>query len=97
MPHFYQALILEQLGRPGEAQGSLRRALYLDRRFVLAHYHLGLLLQRGSRPQAARQYFENVLDLLAGLHDGHVFEHGDNIRAADLRALAEMNLEGLCG
>jgi chemotaxis protein methyltransferase CheR len=94
-PHFYQALILEQLGRCDEAERSLRRVLYLDRRFVLAHYHLGLLLQRSGRPPAARQYFENALDLLAGLHDGHVFEHGDSIRAADLRVLAEMNLEGL--
>jgi chemotaxis protein methyltransferase CheR len=95
LPHFYQALILEQLGRSDEAERSLRRTLYLDRRLVLAHYHLGLLLQRGGRYPAARQYFENTLALLAVSEDGHAFEHGDGIRVAELRALAEMNLEDL--
>lgn len=95
LPHFYLALILEQLGRCDEAESSLRRSLYLDRRFVLAHYHLGLLLQRGGRRQAARQHFENTLALLAGFDGGFVFEHGDGMRAADLRELTELNLEGL--
>ena len=95
-PHFYHALILEQMGRLDEAERSLRRAVYLDRRFVLAHYHLGLLLRRdGGQPRAARQSFGNVLALLAGMDDAHMFEHGDGILAADLRALTEMNLEGL--
>ena len=95
IPHFYLALILEQLGRFGEAEKSLRRSVYLDRKFVLAHYHLGLLLVRGGQQRAARQCFANALTLLAGLHETYVFDHGDGICAADLRDLTEMNLEGL--
>jgi chemotaxis protein methyltransferase CheR len=95
LPHFYQALILEQLGRLDEAERSLRRSVYLDRKFVLAHYHLGLLLLRGGQQRAARQCFENALTLLAGLQDAYVFDHGDGICAAALRDLAEMNLESL--
>ncbi len=48
--HFYHALILEQMNRHAEAEQSLRRAIYLDRQFIMAHYHLGLFLQnRGDR------------------------------------------------
>lgn len=95
-PHLYQALIFEQMDRLHEAERALRRAVYLNRKFVLAHYHLGLLLRRDStQAQAARQCFENVLTLLAGFPETHRFEHGDGICAADLLNLTEMNLEGL--
>jgi chemotaxis protein methyltransferase CheR len=53
--HFYQALALEQAGRWDEAEQPLRRALYLDRTFTLAHYHLALQAERsGDLPRAAR-------------------------------------------
>ena len=38
---FFHGLIDEQRGKHGEAEDALRRALYLDRHFVLAHYYLG--------------------------------------------------------
>lgn len=44
--HLDRALQQEQAGRPAEAERCLRQAIYLDRHFVLAHYHLGLSLQK---------------------------------------------------
>lgn len=38
--HYLQAVILDEMGRPGEAVAALRRAVYLDRKFVLAHVAL---------------------------------------------------------
>lgn len=90
--HFTMGLILEHLGRASEAEGTLRRAIYLRRDFALAHYHLGICLQQGN-PTQARKAFHNVLRLVQGQPDTETIEHGDGITAADLRDLARMHLE----
>ena len=91
--HLCHGLVLEQLGRHADAEEALRRALYLDRRCVLAHYYLALLLQKGHRPEEAARSFSNVLTLLSRLAPGHAFADGDGITAAELAKLARMNLE----
>ena len=55
--HFYRALILGQMNRQRESEKSLRRAIYLDRRFSLAHYYLGLSLQSQHRFAAGGAIF----------------------------------------
>jgi len=81
--------------RHAEAEQSLRRAIYLDRKSVLAHYYLGLFLQsRGDLREATRS-FENVLDLLGPLGDAHNFDDADGITAAELKKLAKMQIETL--
>lgn len=96
LPHFYRALALEQGGCFREAEGSLRRAIYLDRGFVLAHYYLGLLLQNsGNEPARAARCFENVVELLRGRPAGEAFEHADGMTAGELKELAQMHLEVL--
>lgn len=95
--YFYQALVLEQLGRHADAEKSLRRSIYLDRNAVLAHYYLGLLLQKqGDLHQAARS-FKNVQQLLARIRPDQVFVDGDGITAAELNKLTQMHLEVLEG
>jgi chemotaxis protein methyltransferase CheR len=91
--HFYRALVLEHLGFVQEAELSLRGALYLDRGFVLAHYHLGLLLQNSKRAPQAVRCFENVLDLLSCKEDQWRLADCDGMTAADLREMAKMHLE----
>ena len=93
--HFYRALALEQVGRHAETEQALRRAIYLDRGFVLAHYHLGLFLQRRGDGRGAGRSFENALRLLSRMDPARPFEDGDGIRVAELKALTEMHLEVL--
>lgn len=90
--HFYQALIFKQMGKDEEAERSFRHALYLDRSFVLAHYCLGLCLEKKGDFPAAMRSFQNVINLLAGTDSGRTFTDWDGITAADLKELAEMNL-----
>lgn len=91
--HLFHALILKQMTRQAEAERSLRRAIYLDRRSILAHYYLGLLLQtRGESVQAVRS-FENTLDLLCSRSEGEVLVNADGMTVADLKKLAKMQIE----
>lgn len=89
---YYYALVVEQKGRPQQAENLLRRSLYLKRGFILAHYHLGLLLnKRGDRGGAARS-FRNSMRLLEETDPGRRFPEADGISAADLSELVSMQL-----
>jgi chemotaxis protein methyltransferase CheR len=91
--HFYQALIFENLGIADEAEKSLRRAIYLDRNFALAHYHLGVALQRDRKPGLAARSFENVLQVLAGLPGEAIITAGPGLTVTHLKELANMHLQ----
>ncbi len=91
--HFCYALVLEQTARHVEAERSLRRAIYLDRRFVLPHYYLALLLQSHGDPRQAMRSFDNTLDLLRSCPGSGVVPDGDGITAAELRKLAQTHLD----
>jgi chemotaxis protein methyltransferase CheR len=93
--HFYHGLVLEQMGRHAQAERALRRAIYMDRRYVLAHYYLGLFFQaRGNSEQAARS-FGNALDLLQIRRDAESFADADGITARELKKLTKMHIETL--
>jgi len=93
--HFYYALVLEQMGRRSETQEALRRAIYLDRSFIIAHYYLGLIQQRLRQSKDAFRCFRNVLTLLSGLHEDQTIPAGDEFTAGELRQLTQMHMEAL--
>lgn len=91
--HFYRALVSEQLGDLEGCETFLRRAIYLDRHFVLPHYHLGLFLWRRDDAVGAGRSFRNVLALLRQLPDTHALEDGDSITVEQLRETVGMHLD----
>lgn len=91
--HFYRALVSEQLGALEDCETFLRRAIYLDRHFVLPHYHLGLFLWRRDDAAGAGRSFRNVLTLLQQLPDSHALEDGDAITVEQLRETVGMHLD----
>jgi chemotaxis protein methyltransferase CheR len=91
--HFHHALVLEQMNKHAEAESALRRAVYLDRQSVLAHYYLGLFLQSRGDPKQAARSFENVLNLLRCRPGADSFPDADGITAAELKKLAAMHLQ----
>jgi len=70
----------------------LRHAIYLDRKFALAHYHLGLALKRGGQTAAAERSFGNVVKVLAGLPDLAIVTAGPGVTVTGLKELAKMHL-----
>lgn len=65
-PHLYyiEAHILQEMNELTEASHALKRALYLDPKFVMAHFRLGNLMLEQQKPKEAFRHFRNVLDLL---------------------------------
>jgi chemotaxis protein methyltransferase CheR len=91
--HFHHALLLEQIRNHAEAESSLKAAIYLDPRCVLAHYYLGIFLQSHGDSGKAGRCFENALELLDVKPDREQFAEADGISVAELKKLARMHLE----
>jgi chemotaxis protein methyltransferase CheR len=84
-----------QMGRLRDCDQSLRRAIYLDRNFILPHYHLGLLgLRQGDRAKA-RRAMRNALTLLNDIDEGSVLAEADGLTAAQLKEMVTTHLDSL--
>lgn len=82
--HYLLAAIQQELGQHDAAVQSLKRALYLDADFVLAHFALGnLRLARGRRREAER-HFDTALSLLRAHARDEVLPESDGLTAGRL-------------
>jgi chemotaxis protein methyltransferase CheR len=91
--YFMLGLIQEHAGASEEARAAFRRAIYLDRGFALAHYHLGASLKGNREWEMARKAFRNVLQILDGSRGEEPVPHGDGITIGELCELARMHLD----
>lgn len=62
--HYLRALIYQQQQDFNEAKNSLRRALYANRDFALAHYVMGELLYTEGKATLAQRSWQNALNVL---------------------------------
>ncbi|WP_424134695.1 CheR family methyltransferase [Roseomonas chloroacetimidivorans] len=92
--HLLDGLIARALDDTAAAEAALRRALYLDKGFVAAHYQLGLLLLDRGATEAGRRSIANAARLARALPGGTVLEEGDGMTAETLLGLARYHLSG---
>ncbi|AWN50113.1 protein-glutamate methyltransferase [Methylobacterium terrae] len=85
---YYEGLLARARSRPEEAERAFRGALYLDKGFVMAHYHLGLTLIAAGRDEAGRRAVANAVRLAARLPGDAVLPEGDGLTAAELAGAA---------
>ena len=90
--HHLDGLVARGLGDAAGAEAALRRALYLDRNFVAAHYHLGLLLLERGAAEAGRRSIANAARLARALPGETILEEGDGMTAETLLGLARHHL-----
>lgn len=85
--HYLRATILQELEREDDAITSLKRALYLDPDFVLAHFALGNLAIRQKQARKARRCFENVLALLSMCREDEILPESEGLTAGRFREI----------
>jgi chemotaxis protein methyltransferase CheR len=93
--HFYDGLLAQAMDLHLDAEKSFRRCLYLDKNFVMAHYHLGLLLLANGRQGPGRRSLANAARLASDLPDTQVLPEGDGVSAGDVRSLVRLHLDTL--
>jgi len=82
--HYLRATIFQEQGLIDDAVASLKRALYLDHTFALAHFALGnLTLGQGKKKESDR-HFDNALELLGAYRDDDPVPGGDGMTAGRL-------------
>lgn len=95
--HVLHATLLNEATRYHQAAQAARRALYLDRRFVLAHMQLGNALAFLGDAERAARAFAFVIRELASVSDDIPVPASDGVRASRLRQIAELRLRRLRG
>ncbi len=81
---YLQAIILQEQGEIEAAVAVLKKTLYLDQGFVLAHFALAnLSLQRGRAKEAAR-HLENAAALLTAYGDDDILPGSEGMSARRL-------------
>ena len=82
--YYLQATILEEQGAMEAAAASLRRAMYLDQDFVIAHFALGSLSMRQRKLKQADKHFENAILLLKTYPEEAIIPESEGITAGRL-------------
>jgi chemotaxis protein methyltransferase CheR len=85
--HYLEGIILQEKDDLKGAQQSMKRALFLDPDFVVAHFALGNLTMRLGRPKASQKHFMTALDILAMFPENHVLPGSDDMTAGQLREI----------
>lgn len=85
--HFTRATVLQELGEDAEAARALRRALYLDPDFVLAHFALANLEARSGDDAGAKRRMTTLRRILEKLPADHVIASSDGMTAGQFMEL----------
>lgn len=93
--HYYCAVVEESRGRVEEAEILLRRALFLDRRFIIAHYQLALMLRRKGDADGAARCFRNALKLVEKARPEEALPAADKLTVEEFTEIARTQLETL--
>ena len=86
------SLQIEQ-GAPAHARTTLRKAIYLQPDFIMAHYLSGLLNATLGEPTAAIRDLKNCIRLLEQLSDDSPLPESEGLSVMDLKKLALTSLE----
>ena len=90
--HFYQGLIAQAMKRLSVAEKAFRDSVYLDKNFVMAHYHLGLHLISIGQSRLGQRSITNAIHLAAAMPNARVLDEADGLTAGEFKALARAQL-----
>lgn len=93
--HYLRAIVYQQNQLPDQAKAALRRALYADREFVLAHYMLGELFYTEGNTAMAQRSWQNALNALKKQPPSSLVPFGDGTMVGTLVHAIEQRLSKL--
>ncbi len=85
--HYVRGTILQEQGKLPEAIDAMKRVIYLEPGFVLAHFAMGNLLHQLGRDVEAQAHFGRALALLELVPHDQVLPESEGITAGRLREI----------
>jgi len=95
MLYYLHATILEEQGLMDKAMMSMKRVLYLDQNFVLAHFALGNLAYQQRKFKESGKHFENALSLLNTYRREDILPESDGMTVGRLVKIISSQLSGI--
>ncbi len=93
--HYLAAEIMQAEDRLEEATASLKRVLYIDQDFALAHFALGNILLRRHMEKRAGKHFKNALELLARIPSEEPLPGAEGLTAGRLSEIVQANVQNM--
>jgi chemotaxis protein methyltransferase CheR len=95
-PHCYhiQAEILHEQDRHEEAARCLKRVLYLDPDYLIAHFMLGNLARQSGKIKESNKYYKNTIDLLEKYDKESLLPDTEGITAGGLMECIRIMKDG---
>jgi len=91
--HYLLATICHEQGRLTESIKSLKHALYLDPRFVLAHFALGNLTRQQDKINESGKHYKNVLSLLLPMDHEEILPYSEGMTAGRLMETVRLMID----
>jgi Tfp pilus assembly protein PilF len=87
------AAFAEEAGEPAVAEQACRRALYIDRKCALAHFHLALIQQQLGDASGAARSLRTTTDLSADKNPHEPVPYGDGLCYGRLREMVSLLID----
>lgn len=91
--YFIYALALTETNHLQEAETALRKTLFLDHKFVEAHFQLGLLLLRQQHHDAGIKCLKNALTIISTKNEGEAVSGSPGISYTQLAETLKHEIE----
>jgi len=91
--HYLQAVILQEQERIDESISALKKVLYLDPNFIVAHFTIGNLLLSIGNTKEAKRHFNNALLILEESKQSDIIPESDGMVAGRFIEIIRSTLE----
>ena len=95
--HHLRGMMLMETGMTDKAKESFKKALYLDKGFLMAHFSLANILKSENNYASARREYRNTLNCLPSQNPDDIVAYGGGFNNAALISACKSNLETLKG
>ena len=85
--HYLCSIIFQEQNKIEEAIASLKRVLYLDSNFILAHYTLGNIMLTQEKMKESKRHFNNAIEILSKIPQEEELPESDGITAGRLKEI----------
>lgn len=93
--HYLRGVIYTQMGDSDAAIKALRRSIYCDTDFALAHFSLGELYAKQQMHKEAARHFKQAKRAIVGLPDGYSFPYDKDLTVEMLNGLLAYHIDRL--
>ncbi|MCF8242761.1 MAG: hypothetical protein K9J16_15390 [Melioribacteraceae bacterium] len=92
--YYYKSILLQEDGNYAEAKEMLKKTIFLESRFVMAHFTLGNLMMHYESDESVK-YLNNALKFLSYYKPGDLVEDSNGLTVTELTELIKSMIDSM--